>query len=37
MDKPVLKVQVGDEISPTEADFVRIFAALFAGVESKYL
>lgn len=35
--KSVLKYQVGDEISLDEEDFLLIFEAFFAEIESKYL
>jgi hypothetical protein len=35
--KSVLKYQVGDQIGVTEAEFVRLSAAFFAEIESKFL
>lgn len=34
--KSILKLQVGDEISLTEADFVRLSSAFFAEIEAKF-
>jgi hypothetical protein len=35
--KSVLQLQVGDKIKMTEADFVRLFRAFFAEIESKFI
>src|SRR5216117_4228617 len=35
-EKSLLKLQVGDEIRLTEADFVRLSKAFFAEIEKKY-
>ena len=35
--KSVLKVQFGETIKLTEADFLRLYQACFAEIESKYL
>ena len=34
--KSLLKCQFGDDINVTEADFLRLSAAFFAEIESKY-
>jgi hypothetical protein len=34
--KSVLKLQIGDEIKLTEADFVRLFRAFFDEIEAKF-
>src|SRR6266699_6258698 len=35
-EKSLLKIQVGDEVRLTEADFVRLYKAFFAEIEKKY-
>src|SRR5207247_740838 len=35
-EKSLLKLQVGDEVRLTEADFVRLSKAFFAEIEKKY-
>lgn len=35
--KSILKLQVGDEIKLTESDFVHLFAAFFAEIETKFV
>ncbi len=36
LEKSLLKLQVGDEVRLTEADFVRLSKAFFAEIEKKY-
>jgi len=35
--KPILKIQVEDEIKLTESDFVLLFKAFFAEIETKFM
>ena len=35
--KSILKIQVGDEIKLTESDFVLLFKAFFAEIETKFM
>jgi hypothetical protein len=36
-EKSILKLQIGDEIKLTESDFVLLFKAFFADIESKFV
>ena len=35
--KSILKLQIGEEIKLTESDFVRLFRAFFAEIETKFM